>query len=380
MAGAVFVIRYTNNSDQFAEAFLASADFEMDVLRKLARQVGVSAGSNSKADLINLITRNIRTGYQDSIYLPKIVQLLVARPKESIAVKTGSVKLFPALESGNTIVVDPGRETWYGPIVCPDDAVEARWYIRPQLVDYWDLLPGETDPKALKARWLCFARVTESSISLHWKGFTYPNGPDGVVNSAKRVQFPYWTFIPKFFDEIQEITQAKVEYVDLHNLLIHHLWDRYLEDGNFKWTHTRIRAESSGVSLNAHAGISDNDLNVNGILHLAQTIRIAVQRDLSAQGYFIQSPGHIDNTILRTLIREYGALSYGFTLEEQRKIIFKAHSYFGLKPTAKSPDSFPHIQVTYSDCNALEQLQFVLLQAKDMSSNGNREPRTLPLF
>jgi len=380
MAGAIFVLRYNNNPTEFAEAFLASTDFEMDMLRQIARRIDLLATGRSKSDLINLITRRVRANYENSPYLSTIIQQLVARPKDAISAKVGQVSHFPILADANELVIRAGSESWYGPVNYPGDEQYARWYIRPQFVDYWDILPSEEAPTKLQARWLCFARVTESALSLHWRGFTYPNGPDGVENSAKRVQFPYWAYIPQFFEEISQLTNAKVDYVNLHRLLLHHLWDKFLEDTNYNWTHTRIRAESSGVSLNAHAGVTDNELNIGGILHLARTVRTAVQKELESKGYTMPSPDHIDNTILRTLIREYGALSYGFHLSAWGGTIFKAHSYFGLKPSSRSPDSFPHMQVSISEKEALEQLQFILANAKDVEHSGDGEPNTVPAF
>jgi hypothetical protein len=316
----------------------------------------------------------LRGDYENSSCLPAIVQQLVARPKDVISIKIGQVLHFPNLANADELVTTAGSESWYGPVSCPGDEQNAHWYIRPQFVNYWDILPGEDAPVKLQARWLCFARVTEAALSLHWRGFTYPNGPDGVLNSAKRIQFPYWAYIPQFFDEIAQLTKSKVTYVNLHDLLLHCLWDKFLENTNYTWTHTRIRAESSGVSLNAHAGTTDADLNIGGILHLATTVRTAVQQELESKGYALPSPEHIDNTILRTLIREYGALSYGFHLSAWGETVFKAHSYFGLKPNGRSPDSFPHMQVSISEKDPLDQLQFILANAKDIKHNGDSEP------
>jgi hypothetical protein len=59
MAGAIFVLRYNNSSTEFAESFLASTDFEMDMLRQLARRLNLAASGRSKSDLISLITRQL---------------------------------------------------------------------------------------------------------------------------------------------------------------------------------------------------------------------------------------------------------------------------------------------------------------------------------
>ena len=379
MAGAVYVLRYQDDINQFTNAFLQSSDFEIEVLKQVMRRFGVITNFKTKADIVSQLTQYLRLKSYRQDLLSIIIEQLVVRPKESIALKMGIVPSLPELNDPSDLVISPGKEEWYGPVSCPGDN-NATWYIRPQLIDYWDILPTEQSPTLLKARWLCFARLAEDALSLHWKGFTYPNGPEGVQNNARRVQFPYWVYVPQFFGELEKLTSAKTTYVNLHGLFLHQLWDTFVDDKNYHWTHTRIRAESSGVSLNAHAGNADNELNVGGILHLARTVRTAVEKELAAASISLPSPEHIDNTILRTLIREYGALSYGFSLEAWKSVIFKAHSYFGLKPESRSADSFPHMQVTYSEKDALEQLQFVIAHARNTKSGGNDKPATISMF
>lgn len=386
MGSSVFVLKYAGNEKQFAESFLTSADFDMEGLREIARRMGLGSTGRSKAETASLIS--LRAGnYTNPRHLQIIIEQLFARAKDAISIKTGTVRRFTTAADPGELVTSDGREVWYGPVTCPGDADDVAWYVRPKFVEYWDVTEADSTPRRFQARWLCFARVTTEAISLHWRGFTYPGSPDAVQNTQRNAQFAYWLYVPEFFDELEELLHARVEYVNLHNLMIHYLWDRYLEDSNYTWKHIRIRAESSGVSLNAHAGASDNELNVGGILHLARTVRIAVETELRERNqYTIPNPTHMDNTILRTLIQKYGALSYGFRLATQNRLLFKAHSYFGLKPDSRLPDSFPHMQVTASDrevavdADALSQLQFVLEHAREMVSSGSLEPQPLQMF
>lgn len=381
MAGSVFILKYIGDVKRFAESFFASTDFEMATLKNIAHSIGVRQTARSKSDLITLLTRKMDFNNLDRSS-SLIIEQLVARPKETISVKIGNIIKFPICDNPNVLITEDGQEKWYGPVKNPSDDKEALWYIRPQFIDYWDTAENEEAPRKFKARWLCFARLTSKSLSLHWRGFTYPNGPEAVENNARRTQFAYWQYVPQLFLEFEKLIDTKLEYVNLHNIMLYYLWDKFLDDEEYVWTHTRIRAESGGVSLNAHAGnTSDKDLNVGGILKLATTIRKAMENELLARHNFVLSqPDHFDNAILRTLIREFGALSYGFSLQRWGGVIFKAHSYFGLKPNSQSSDSFPHMLVVYMDREVIEQLKFILLHAEDMVQVENLEPRTIPMF
>lgn len=384
MGSSVFVLKYVGNARQFAESFLASADFDIEGLREIARRVGVAGTGRTKIEVVDLISGRVGD-YSNPQYLQVIVEQLVARAKDAISVKVGKIQRIATAADPRELVTGDGREIWYGPVNCPND--DASWFIHPKFVDYWDVTEADDTPRKFQARWLCFARVTAEAVSLHWRGFTYPGSPDAVQNSQRNAQFSYWYYVPEFFEEIEQIIHSRLDYIQLHKLMLHYLWDKYLEDSNYSWKHIRIRAESSGVSLNAHAGASDNELNVGGILHLARTVRIAVETELKEKySYSMPDPAHIDNTILRTLIQKYGALSYGFRLVCGNALLFKAHSYFGLKPQSRMPDSFPHMQVTFSDrevaegSDALSQLRFILENTKEMTSSGSLEPQPISMF
>lgn len=297
MGSSVFVLKYAGNEKQFAESFLTSADFDMEGLREIARRMGLGSTGRSKAETASLISL-CAGNYTNPRHLQIIIEQLFARAKDAISIKTGTVRRFTTAADPGELVTSDGREVWYGPVTCPGDTDDVAWYVRRKFVEYWDVTEADSTPRRFQARWLCFARVTTEAISLHWRGFTYPSSPDAVQNTQRNAQFAYWFYVPEFFDELEELLHARVEYVNLHNLMIHYLWDRYLEDSNYTWKHIRIRAESSGVSLNAHAGASDNELNVGGILYLARTVRIAVETELRERNqYTIPNPTHMDNRV-----------------------------------------------------------------------------------
>jgi hypothetical protein len=145
--------------------------------------------------------------------------------------------------------------------------------------------------------------------------------------------------------------------------MLHNLWEKYRGDSNYRWIDRRIRAESGGVSLNARAGVFE--LDTEGIRGLARTVRKAVERDLvSRYGEDFRDQSVLDEVILRTLMREYGTLSYEFSLEDNQNLIIRTHSYFGLRPQLNSPDCLQHMNVYYSKRDELEQLEFLLSQIR----------------
>lgn len=86
-------------------------------------------------------------------------------------------------------------------------------------------------------------------------------------------------------------------------------------------------------------------------------------------------PEWIDDVILRTLIREFGALSYEFSLESTTgEKVFRAHSYFGSKVDSPTPDSFPHLQATISWGSDLDQIKFLLKHVRpDEHTSRNQQ-------
>ena len=87
----------------------------------------------------------------------------------------------------------------------------------------------------------------------------------------RQVQFAFWKYIPTFFDEIIEFCQAKCHTPDLHTLILHDMWNKYISSDLYQWQHLRIRAESAGVALNAHSsGIKE--INVKGLEALSNRL------------------------------------------------------------------------------------------------------------
>ena len=229
-----------------------------------------------------------------------------------------------------------------------------------------------------RIRWLCFARLTRDIVSLHWRGFSYSDSTQQLAGSKSH--FGYWEHVPRLFGEMEELIGSKLRYPNLHKLVLHNIWDEYRGRLDYTWVDRRIRAESSGVNLSAYAGVLEFD--AGGIFNLAQVIRRAVQQEM-ANTYQVDlpNPGEFDEVVLRTPIREYGALSYEFHLERDSEVILRAHAYFGHKRNTSTPDSFPHINFHMGHRSPLEQLRFLVdHMAEDEEHYEDSEPEVLSLF
>jgi hypothetical protein len=362
----------------FLNAFLNSPDFHIDSLKEICRSFD-SAYSfyKPKTSLISLIVDKVRPEENRRHLLrDEVIEKLVTRNKEWMAFRRGKITRLPKCHDPHELLFFPGKNEWYGPIQVPNDE-SAQWYIRPEFFPHWIIPQSHDKPQEYTIRWLVFARITSNIVSLHWRGFTHSEDEDEVgVNS----RLAYWHYIPKYFDELQALLGIILEDVNLHRLVLHHLWDkyRYLKD-QFIWSDLRIRAEGGGVALSARAG-SIQGMDVNGIKNLAQGLRNSVALELKENHRFsLPVPEQFDEVILRTLIQEFGALSYEFSLETPGgETIFRSHIYFGAKSKLASRDSFPHLRVYISWKSDLEQLSF-LLSHLDASDEKNK-PKQSRLF
>lgn len=359
----------------FTSLFLKSNDFDNVTLKNIAQDINLSPPT--RADRSWLAEAITGLSYQNTHVQRVIINHLLKRGRKWITFQLGSSRSLPELLDPVALVSSLGEEHWYGPIRDPD-VEEVYWYIRPSFAPHWEILPGANSPQESTIRWLCFARFSNATISLHWNGFSYSDDVEKADN--KNVQFPYWQFIPNYFDEILGATRANTINVDLHSLILHSVWNYYRYNPAYIWIDKRIRAESGGVALNAHAG-TVQELSIQGIRGLANTLRRSIQSDLFARfGTSLPEPDTFDEVILRTLLREYGTLSYEFALEsETGDKIFRSHCYFGQKPNFNSPDSFPHLRVFTTWQSDTDVLEF-LLSHTESDGNSDDKPRQATLF
>ena len=110
----------------------------------------------------------------------------------------------------------------------------------------------------------------------------------------------------------------------------------------YKWKHLRIRAEASGLAINARsAGVPEID--VRGLQALSEKLAESVLQKLGLVGDSGKM-SDAEDAIVLTLIKEWGTKSYEFSLgreltaiemetDEPKKVkiesVIKAHCYFG---------------------------------------------------
>jgi hypothetical protein len=295
-----------------------------------------------------------------------------------MAIKVGAVGRIPTCTPAEALAMHPGQEEWYGPVTHPDDEPGSHWYIRPVFLRHKELSSDGEGFEVVHIRWLCFARVTSNTLSMHWRGFSYIPTRRGEEASDKEdeeiivgdedmpgkrgIQFPYWYYIPRLADEIEELTQSSLKAVNLTDVILHRMWNIYLKSPEYKWTHLRIRAQSGTVALSAHSGNDDSsvkEIETEGIKELARVLRTSVEMELKeTYGFELPDPHWFDDVILATLIKEYGARSYQFSLKQGNQWLFRAHTYFGEQTDIRSIDSLPHMRFTKK--NDLAQLYFLL--------------------
>lgn len=371
---------YTSGAEglEFASYWLASPDFDVETLKSICHQYGLRSSAKKKFEFKDIIFPHC-----DNLQLRKIIiEQLLTRSRTWVSVKTGRIRKFPNCLDADELVLKMGQEKWYGPIENPSDKnPHASWYIRPVLIPHW-IIPTNINEQPEKAiiRWLCFGRVSQDSISLHWKGFSHIENVESV--GKHQAQFQYWEFIPKLFEEIEEMAQCRLEFPKLHKVILHDLWNQYrYDEKNYSWKDLRIRAEAGGVSLNASTiGIIEySDEEIQGLGRLANAIRKAIETELATVfKASLPEAKRFDEVILRTLLRELGTLSYEFKLENHKETLFHAHSYFGLKQKVPSPDRFPHMKIIRSSRSDLQQLEFLLEHLR--SSNARNQLEQVSLF
>ena len=350
-----YVLRYELTGRDFMSQFLASPDFDIDTLRGICATLGVGVHGR-KTDLVHSITGCNAAS-------PRLAEAvlggLLARNRTWVSVKMGTVGGNPALADASDLVFGPGSSQWYGPLESALDP-QAKWYIRPVFAPHWETSSEreDTTPQKVTIRWLCFARLSTGVMSLHWRGFTIKDNVGG--NGKYKVQFPYWDHVPKLFGDMEDLTRSAVANVNLYHVILDTVWDKYRSSGQYEWVDKRIRAQAAGISLSARAGAVE-EASVSGIRRLAQTLRRAVEQHASSRHSALPQPEEVDEVLLRTLIKEFGTVSYEFQLMPRGgSPLFWAHAYFGAKPGSHSPDQFPHLSFRSSAGGDLDQLRFLL--------------------
>lgn len=333
---------------EFCEKFLSSNEFTVETLQLISS----GASRAKKGELALNIVNALEAGKLTS---DEILLAYVKQPRTWLSLKIGACTRTPKLNSAASLLQEFGNEGWYGPIQEANQP-NKKWYIRTyRIVDSVRRGLGDasqTDEHYI--RWSVIAELAQDYIALSWNGFTFSSTTSERIEPS---QFPFWHHIPVFFDELADHCQAQWSSPNLHKLVLHDMWDKYLNHSPYKWRHLRIRAEASGLAINAHsAGVQEID--VKGLQALSEKLANSVLDKLGLLG----DPEKIndaEDVILLTLIKEWGTKSYEFQLDQELsqaemeidelkkvkiKRLIKAHCYFGLKPNSTTQDSLQHLK------------------------------------
>ncbi|MBD2356652.1 hypothetical protein H6G41_18810 [Tolypothrix sp. FACHB-123] len=338
---------------EFCEKFLSSSEFTVETLRLISS----GSGRVQKAELALHITDNFEKGKLTS---DEILIAYVKQPRTWLSLKLGTCTHTPKLYSSELLLKEFGQDAWYGPIQEPNQP-NKKWYIRTyRIVDRVRRgtgIAGQLDERYI--RWSVIAEVGKDYTAFYWNGFTYSLTVDESIE--QRTQFPFWNHIPGFFDELANHCQAKWTYPNLHHIILHDMWDKYLHKSingvRYIWKHLRIRAEASGLFINAHSS-GVQEIDVRGLQALSQKLAYSVLNVLGLSG----DPKKISNAedaILFTLIKGWGTKSYEFELNRELteaeietdklkniklQCLIKAHCYFGLKANSTTQDALQHVK------------------------------------
>ncbi len=340
---------------EFCFQFLHSKEFTTDTLSNIKR-----SRSRKKID----VASNISEALEKGTISPNRILLEYARqPRTWLSFKLGKTTLTYQAKDPQILLQKFGEDGWYGPI--KDLENNKNYYIRiRKVVDYINRGSGEAsqlDERGI--RWSTIAEVSTKYVALSWNGFTFsPMREDSI---DRQIQFPFWMYIPQYFEELTNRCQANWIEPKLHQLILFDMWDKYLNKNPDRWQHLRIRAESSGVALNAHSS-EVKEINVKGLKALSGKI---AESTLAVLEQPLEKKDLVENAVLQTLIKEWGTKSYEFSLElnhlnqnnnSNKNNKFRAHCYFGLKPGSRNQDSLQHLKC-YKVCGgSTEALKFLI--------------------
>lgn len=342
-------------------------------LVKLISNAGSSVKGNPKKE--KLIEKTIQLVGIGKIAPESILIEYVKSPRMWLSFKLGSYEETPNQKNASFLLKELGDAGWYGPIY--DELDNSTYYIHVKRIAEplsYDENKNEVT-KSRHYRWSVVAKITKSYVALSWYGFGYRENLDKRMN-----QFPFWKYVPKIFDELQEITKASWEHPDLYNLTLEKLWHKYLEDVNFSdsynWGHIRIKAESSGVALNAKTSLKgSSEMSLKGLVALADALSKSAIKSLSAQeivdfnadsGKEIFALEALKNCFLKTLIKDWGAMAYEFSLDRldddkmKKEKIFRAYCNFGVRKDLDTEDGLQHLKCFADYGNSSGALKFLL--------------------
>lgn len=365
----------------FCQKFLSSPEFTIEFLRdfKVLKRSGLKTKEGYADDLARALCNK-------EINPIEVILKYINKPRTWLSIKQGGYSKFPQLKPPEELLSSFGEPGWYGPI---KDPTQSRiWYIYTRRIEHYIPREAHNDHEGNQKtydiayiRWPVIAEVSQKYVALSWDGFSYTSED----KSNSKNQFSFWLHIFEVFEEIKTLLEGDWQHPELHTLLLHTLWDKYNESPQYNWSHKRVRAESSGIALNAHSSGDDEiDIGDKGLKGLSRTLaEVALD---SLEYIFPHNPqklNQVETAILHTLIREWGTKSYEFSLKKilntsdvnldsinfdedvqeiQTKTLFRVHCYFGLHLLSKSQDSLQHLKC-YKECGgSVGVLKFLLTE------------------
>ncbi|MGK7956659.1 MAG: hypothetical protein AB4063_15625 [Crocosphaera sp.] len=245
-----------------------------------------------------------------------------------------------------------GEDDWYGPIKSINDQEIS--YVRMKKITDYFLENGQI--KERQIRWPVIAEISQDFVALSWNGFSTSELTD--ESTERLIAFPHWNYIPKFSDELAKLCQTHFEAPKLHKLICIQMWDKYRKNKEYRWRHLRIRAEASGVALNAHsAGLTEID--ITGLDALSRYIAKSTLESVGVE-QDAKKINAAEDAIISSLVKDWGTKSYEFSLDKivnnddsetitdtktKYRKLFKAHCYFGMKQNSITQDSLQHLKV-----------------------------------
>jgi len=368
----------------FCQKFLSSPEFTVDFLKSF--NVSRRSDLKTKEGYAINIAEATESGEID---LNDLLIKYVKKPRVWLSLMQGAYSGTPQLKDPISLFFTFGESGWYGPI---REATSSKvWYIYTCCVEHYiprEYVDKEGNTKTFDIayiRWPVIAEVGEKYVALSWDGFS--NTSEEKKDS--RSQFPFWLHIQGVFKDLETILGAKWEHPALTDLLLYKLWEKFLDKPQYRWSHKRVRAKSSGIALNAHSGEDEEvDIDDSGLKALSRTLAEATLDSLDYSfPYDSQKLFQVERAILHTLIREWGTKSYEFSLKKisdthvsaldtinitedvENKVkvetIFRVHCYFGLNILSNNQDSLQHIKC-YQECGSSTGVLKFLLAELDL--------------
>jgi hypothetical protein len=374
MASFVFsTLDTTTKGTEFLKDFL-SQEFKSPALQNLISKAQVYTKKNtSKDELVNKIVNLVQAGKLNE---ESILESYIKAPRMWLSFKLGNYRQLPNLKDPASLLYSFGENGWHGPVT--DIVTGKQYYIHaerhqgyvknenPKVSGEIDLADSKEEVSKKYFRWTVIAEVSQKYIAFSWYNFSLSE-----ELQLKSLQFPFWKYVPRLIRQMEGNLNGSYEYPNLYELILNTLWDKYLVQDlyrdSYEWKHLRIRAESSGVALNAKTSPGLVELDIKGLQALSKHLAITALESLGLeQSEAAKKQDIVESAILKTLMKDWGSKSYEFSLDrfindkKEKAKVFRAHCNFGFRQELGNEDSFLHLKCYSEYGNSIGSLKFLL--------------------